>query len=234
MASNSLQTIQLHLKVPKDWNRNRVVSHVQNKSVEVTKVRMPRATRTGKAKGRNMERDTAKALSLWWSDGEDDHIFAPRMASGGAGRDIGGRSGAAGDIHADKSAGELFIKRWVVECKSYEDITSELWQYIQGDGFASGFSSFWQQVQDSARVYRRYSLLIVKSNQRQPLVFTDDVELYEMVLTGSRLPCAVRSLASPFIFPFKVLLETEVKEVRSRLCISTGNTIKQRQRRFKR
>jgi hypothetical protein len=75
-----------------------------------------------KSKGGNFERETAVALSLWWSKGERDDIFWRSQNSGGRSTMRGKRGksteGQYGDIAATDPSGKPLLAHWCIECKT--------------------------------------------------------------------------------------------------------------------
>jgi len=131
------------------------------------------------AKGAGFERDVARRLSLWWTDGEDAFVFARRSGSGGAPRDKGGASSAAGDIFADKPEGKILMEHYAFELKFYQDLRTDLWRHLAGED--SKFSRFEAQASEAAAPYDRRWVMVAKCNRMPELVFTDCA----MLLGGS-------------------------------------------------
>lgn len=125
----------------------------------------------GRDKGANFEREFAKKLSLWWSENADAHIFARRSASGGAGRDIKGQSGHAGDIFADKPEGQHLTDQIVFELKAYQDLSKPFWRFFAGE--ESVIDKFLEQTKKAAEPYNRPWALVMKSNRLPILVITN-------------------------------------------------------------
>lgn len=180
MASRKTKLVHVSVRVPGHLTKQDLKRKFSLPGTEVKRIRTPIKATSARPKGRGFERDFAAELSLWWTADQDKHVFAPRMASGAARRDTKGHSGAAADIHADKAIGEQFINRWAVECKFYADATPDVWLFMQGS-FSARLHGDWQQVITAAAPYDRYSLLVVRTNNRKPLIFTDDIDLVRLV-----------------------------------------------------
>jgi hypothetical protein len=75
-----------------------------------------------KSKGGNFERETAVALSLWWTQGERDDIFWRTQNSGGRStmrsKQRKETEGQYGDIAATDPSGKLLLDNWCIECKT--------------------------------------------------------------------------------------------------------------------
>lgn len=74
-----------------------------------------------KTQGGNYERDIARQLSLWLTEGKNPDVFYRSHASGGratnrkkAGREL---KGQYGDICAMEAIGKPLIDKWTIECK---------------------------------------------------------------------------------------------------------------------
>lgn len=169
----SHKQITARIKVPRFWDRDtckRVLDGIQH--VECVSVKLPAKPGSGAAKGGAWEREFAKRLSLWWTCDKDPHVFARRSGSGGAGRDKSGSSGHAGDIFADKPEGKLFTDEFSVELKFYGDLTGALWALFVHDE-TKQLRDFWEQARNAAEAYGRGTMLILKTNGRDPIMITD-------------------------------------------------------------
>ena len=119
----------------------------------------------GRRKGAAWERQFAKLLSNWWTNGQDSFVFSRRSGSGGSRRDLNGFSGCCGDIQADQETGKLLTDSIAIELKSYRCLGGELWKWVCGESLVS---KFWEQAQRAA--FNRDPILVMKSNYRQSLV----------------------------------------------------------------
>lgn len=127
-------------------------------------------------KGATFERQVAKDLSLAISNGADKVIFERRTAmSGGKPADKDGSSGLGGDIMPIKEPGHSFCKKYIIECKSVKDLRGDLWNFIAGNNINTNpIIKYIEQATAEAKVYERKFILIMKCNQAEPLVITDD------------------------------------------------------------
>ncbi len=132
-------------------------------------------------KGSQWERDFAKQLSKWWSDGKDEYIFSRRSGSGGSKRDQNGWSEASGDIHLDKPEGMPLISTFSFECKFIQDFTANYWKAFTGQ-VDRELLAFWQQTVNSAAPYPlRKLMLVIKTNNRKPICITNALFIKERV-----------------------------------------------------
>jgi hypothetical protein len=139
------------------------------------------------AKGGSAEREIAKLLSLWWTEGERDDIFGRSDSSGArftqrrkAGKDTANQGG---DITFTDSIGEPLIKSWNIECKtgygkkkSIKDENkttikkvSVLWDIldlIDSQQKKPVIIQFWKQCQRDACLTNRTPVLIFRRNGR--------------------------------------------------------------------
>lgn len=161
------------------------------------------------AKGGNAEREVAKLLSLWWSEGERDDIFGRSDGSGARftqrrkrGKDTANQGG---DITFIDSDGEPLIKAWSIECKTgygkkkhIRDKKHGIDSNGKGDVVASVqerwdildlFDSkqkepvlikFWNQCQRDATLTNRTPVLIFRRNQREICICFNKRYLEEM------------------------------------------------------
>lgn len=86
----------------------------------------------GKGKGSQFERDVAKALSLWLTNGERPDTIWRSEISGGRFTCSKGTSGTAGDLVATHPAAFTFCSEYVLECKSWKRL--EIHKFLQGEG----------------------------------------------------------------------------------------------------
>lgn len=126
-----------------------------------------------KVKGNSFEREVAKKISLWLSDGKDEYIFVRREGSGGNVRDKKGLSGKGGDIFAEKETGEWLGSRVSFELKFYKDLSKDLWNFVAGK--SGKLDGFIVQAEESAELQGEgvYWCLVFKQNRMSTLVLTD-------------------------------------------------------------
>lgn len=149
-------------------------------ALECVSVSLPTSNRGSRQKGNAFENLLAKQLSIWWTKGADEHVFVRRGASGGAQRDRTGSSGASGDIHTDKADGQPFVERYTIEAKFHKELAGALWGFVSGEDDRE-LIEFWAQAERQARPYSRHILLVLRTNFRNPIVFTDHPQLWQFM-----------------------------------------------------
>lgn len=129
----------------------------------------------GKSKGSAFEREIARILSLWWSKGERDDVFARTMSSGawGTQRAKAGKKtfGQHGDLQAIDPIGQPFISACCIELK----IGYGKWCILDAFDRARGtnpqtFESFLIQAQCSAEKTGAMPMLIFKRDRKEVMV----------------------------------------------------------------
>lgn len=124
-------------------------------------------------KGHSFEREIAKKLSLWWSEGKDRDIFYRSDSSGSRATLRERYSGDKlldqyGDIVAEKIEGRPLTDRFCIECKHYKNIN--LWALVTKA--KTSFLSFHEQnIRDSNRC-NKIPLTIVRQNFKPIICFT--------------------------------------------------------------
>ena len=126
-----------------------------------------------KTKGGAFEREVAKKLSLWLSDGQSADLLWRSAMSGGR-HTFALKSGLmhkaqAGDLSSIDARSQQFIDTFCVECKFYKDINIKSFLF----GGKSGVMSFWEQVKRDAGSVNKRPLLIVKQNFQPELICFD-------------------------------------------------------------
>jgi len=133
------------------------------------------------AKGGNFEREVAKTLSLWWTEGKREDIFYRSHASGGrfTMRRKSGKDTAlqGGDITASDPIGEPLIKRWSIECKTgYGKKTDkgivrwDLLDLLDSQQREIVLKKMWAQCERDAKLTNREPILIFRRNGRKPCI----------------------------------------------------------------
>lgn len=116
----------------------------------------------GKAKGSQFERDIARRLSWWWTNGETDEVFWRSPSSG-----VMKRPGAAGDISALYGGDEL-IDLIFIELKYYKEVEYTAWLT---KGIKSQVLDWFAKASDERReVGQKYVWLIIKANRHNPVL----------------------------------------------------------------
>lgn len=139
------------------------------------------------SKGSSFERDTCRALSLWWTHGQRDDVFwrnRTRVTS-----KTPNRERQLGDMTATHTSGLPFIEVFNAELKigysktkagkKHRVIPWDLLDLIDGKGRT--FIGFWEQTLEDAVVSNRIPMLIFKRDYHTPVVclFHTDVEKLE-------------------------------------------------------
>lgn len=126
----------------------------------------------GRGKGQNFEREVARRLSLWWTDGErDDTLWRSSMSGGRA--TLQGKKGIvnhaqAGDISAIAGEGEALLKHIIVECKFYKNLVI-LQSLLQSSG---RLVTFWEKHLDETLPTRREPFMVARENNTPTLLLT--------------------------------------------------------------
>jgi hypothetical protein len=122
----------------------------------------------GKAKGGAFEREIAKRLSLWITNGKSQDVFWRSAMSGGRATVARGKVRQAGDICAVAEEGNVFSEQWFIECKHVKKLGLDSF-LISNRG---PLAEFWKKACIEARKYGRDPLLICKQNGWPPIVIT--------------------------------------------------------------
>ncbi len=150
--------------------------------LECLTVSLPTSNRGARQKGHGFENQLAKQLSEWFTRhraaGLDEFVFVRRGASGGAPRDRTGASGSGGDIMADKPEGRKLLERYTFEAKFHADLSGALWAFVSGTDDKK-LIEFWAQAKEQARPYSRNTILVMRTNFRDPIMFTDHPQLWQ-------------------------------------------------------
>ena len=137
------------------------------------------------AKGSAFEREIAKELSLWWSEGERDDIFYRSHSSGARftqRKKIGKDTALQGaDITCSDPDGELLIKNWNIECKTgYGSKTKsgitkwDVLDFIDSLQKEPILQKMWKQCKKDAELTRREPILIFRRNSRTPCIIMNN------------------------------------------------------------
>lgn len=133
------------------------------------------------AKGGNFEREIAKRLSLWWSEGKRDDIFYRSHASGGRftvrrkhNKDT---EMQGGDITASDPSGVPLIKNWSIEIKTgygkKTDTGVSRWDtldFLDSRQSKPVLEKMWDQCCRDADLTQRMPILIFRRNNREPCI----------------------------------------------------------------
>ena len=124
----------------------------------------------GKQKGSAFEREIAKKLSEWLSNGErDDLLWRSSMSGGRAtiGLKLGKqRKAQAGDLSPIDAAAQNFTDTFSIECKSYKSINFNDLIY----GTQSGIAAMWKKAEKEAWQHEKHIFFVIKQNYKPTLV----------------------------------------------------------------
>ena len=128
-------------------------------------------------KGSSFERDFARKLSLWWSDGQADDWFWRVGGSGGRATQRAksgkGTANGCGDIAAQGGDGQKLLDLFTFELKrGYNSVTiQDLLDKPEGP---NQMQDFINQAKRSASIAGTpYWILVVKRDRREDLIITD-------------------------------------------------------------
>ena len=141
-------------------------------------------TINSKNKGSAFERQVAKELSLWLTDGEREDTLWRSSQSGGRhttltykGRDA---SSQAGDLSSIDRESHDFIETFLVECKHYKNL--ELPSLFFGG--KRGIGQFYQKALKDAKEINKMPLLIAKQNF-QPIIVATTAKGYKRLFKSN-------------------------------------------------
>jgi hypothetical protein len=146
---------------------------------------------SGKSKGGNFEREIAKELSLWWSDGEREDIFYRSHSSGGrfTVRNKAGKDTAlqGGDITASDPKGEPLVKAWSIEIKTgYGKKTKagmtrwDTLDLLDSQQKETVIEKMWNQCCRDAELTNREPVLIFRRNGRRPCIMIQSSYIFKL------------------------------------------------------
>ena len=156
-------------------------------------------------KGANFERQIAKRFSLWLSNGEDKFLVMRRPGSGGSFRDKSGATKKGGDITSDNPKVDWFFDKICVELKFYKELQNPLWSYLTGK--SSIIDKFLEQAIEAAKVDNKFWMLIVKTNFKDALLFTNN-NSFDSKLFWKRDGIFFGSLEHLFVMPPDLIRRT--------------------------
>ena len=145
---------------------------------------MPRTTapkRKGNSgKGSSFEREIAKKLSLWWTEGERDDVFWRTSQSGGRSttRAKSGKTtaGSAGDLTYLDEIGKPFIDTFLIELKRGYTKDIDILPILDNTSRkrAPMLLQFWEQAERDRKLNnRKHSLVIFKRDKQQTCILFD-------------------------------------------------------------
>lgn len=168
-------------------------------------------------KGASFERETARELSTWWSDGENDNLFWRTSQSGGRAttRKKAGKANNAqhcGDLCAINPLGQPLISFITLELKrGYQSATiADLLDRPQKAAQQTYESFFQQVITSSIDANTPHWVLIHKRDKREKICFFP-WDLFEKLVEVKAFPNYPRPLFC-INSPMTWLSENDVKE----------------------
>lgn len=140
-----------------------------------------------KAKGNSFERQVCVDLSLWLSNDTDKDWFNRGVTSGGRfthSERKGSVLGDPGDVIAAKPQAYAFTDVFLVECKHRASIGLEQLFYHARGGFIG--DTYAQAAAQALRSKRR-PFVIAKQNNREPLLFVDELTAWSLSGASKRV-----------------------------------------------
>lgn len=125
----------------------------------------------GKAKGGQFERDMARRLSLWLTDGKKDDCLWRSAGSGSMStnsikRGTGAKQYQASDLSPNSPEAYLLLDRFTIECKYYANLQLEALLFNP----KCQILTFWKQARRDADSVGKLPFLIAKQNRRPIMV----------------------------------------------------------------
>lgn len=124
------------------------------------------------AKGGDFEREIAKELSLWWTNGERDDVFWRTDGSGGRATNRFKQGKATANSYGDLTfidpVGKPFIDQFLLELKRGYSNTISILYTIDGRCKTYDLFNFWAQAErDRVLAGRPWSILIFRRDRLQ-------------------------------------------------------------------
>lgn len=137
--------------------------------------------KNSKEKGNRYEREIARKLSVWISEGRNRNLLWRSDSSGARATTSKEKlSNQAGDIAPDSKEGYDFIDKFYVECKHYKNIGLEnlIWRSNKQENVLT----WWRRYTKEADKYNKILLLICKQNNKPDLLFVTKqfIDLFEI------------------------------------------------------
>ena len=145
----------------------------------------------GHAKGAAFERELARSLSNWLTNGQDDRALWRSVGSGAhAQRWHGRQSGDLAAVQTDWPLVQRFAAEVLVEAKAYRSLS---WSAFHGE-HAGELWRFWVKASAEARAQKRTPWLVVKINYAPIVVIMpglpDNRSLVEVHRYADLITCA--------------------------------------------
>jgi len=137
-------------------------------------VKKPMKPGMGSQKGSKFERDIARDLSLWWSDGKERNLFWRTHASGSFGTNAKIKA-EVGDLMAIEDGGRDFMKVFNVECRHGKVIRVKDLVYDGQDKV--GMKQFIKEGLTNAAASDRLSLWIFREQNMPTMAMMSEFDL---------------------------------------------------------
>lgn len=188
-------------------------------------------------KGGYFEREIARILSLWWTDGDRDDIFYRSHSSGArfTQRKKSGKDTAlqGGDITASDPIGEPLIKAWSIEVKTgYGTPTKsginrwDVLDFIDSQQKKPVLEKMWNQSDRDAKLTSREPVLIFRRNGRIPCIMFRSMYILKLRdLFGDNMGfhIIVRTTFNTVLMSLSDFMEW-IPDIRSALCFDQSES----------
>lgn len=192
------------------------------------------------AKGGNFEREIAKVLSLWWSEGLRDDVFYRSHASGGrfTMRRKSGKDTAlqGGDITASDPIGEPLVREWSIEIKTgygkKTDSGISRWDtldFLDSRQKEPVLKKMWDQCKRDAELTNRQPILIFRRNGRSPCIMFSQKYFYKLMESFNTyenigIGISFEEHFKQIIMPLQSFFEW-IPDIRSALCSKPSQSL---------
>jgi hypothetical protein len=146
------------------------------------------------AKGSDYEREIAKRISIWFSEGERDDVFWRTSQSGGRATERYKRGSSTqnsdGDLSFIDESGACFIRYYLVEIKRGYNAQLDILNWIDGKSNPILFDWFTKSKREKRRANRKQVLIIFRRDKKRSVVAIDGDHFRELqhhfgLLSGS-------------------------------------------------
>lgn len=137
----------------------------------------------GKQKGNNWERESARRISLWLTNGEKGDLLTRNVLSGGTFTNAmkAGRmsSHMPGDLMAAHPAAFAFMSRYSIECKHHKDL--KIIQYLLDPRQQSELAKIIDLARRQAAHHNLEFMVIARQNRVEPFTFLSESVGYKLL-----------------------------------------------------
>lgn len=124
----------------------------------------------GKSKGSNYEREIAKKLSLWLTNGKrNDTIW--RTSNSGGMATVTNSDTQCGDLHSVREESKAFFDVFSLELKNYKEL--DFFQLFKTGKTPFIIETWWKQALNDATRANKEPILIIKINRKPELIIFD-------------------------------------------------------------